>query len=363
MDDKYFLPSDIKEIVARISDLNGKFSGKSILMSGGNGFLGRYVRAIFQYMNQHVLDKKCKLVLLDNFTTSQQSAFCCDDDAIECVPQDVIKPFSYDKPVDYVVHAAGIASPFYYRAKPLQTLDVAVQGSKHMLEIAKQHHARFVFFSSSEIYGDPDPKHVPMQESYRGNVSVAGPRACYDESKRLGETLCYIYHNEFGVHTNMIRPFNVYGPGMQEKDYRVMPNFASKILRKEPLQIYGKGSQTRTFCYIADAMVGFLRVIASGVAGEPYNIGTEKPELSMLSLVQAMSTVMGRSLPYDIIDYPDSYPADEPMRRCPDLRKANFQLDYTPEVPFLEGLKRYMAWASKHYTYEKEAASCQVEHA
>lgn len=358
MDDKYFLASDIKEIAERISDLNTLFSGKRILMSGGNGFLGRYFRAVFQYLNQHVLEEKCNLVLLDNFTTSQQSAFSSDDDAIECIAQDVILPFSYDKEVDYVIHAAGIASPFYYRAQPLQTLDVAVQGCKHMLEIAKKYHARFVFFSSSEIYGDPDPKHVPIPESYRGNVSVAGPRACYDESKRLGETLCYIYHKEFGVHTNMIRPFNVYGPGMQEKDYRVMPNFVSKALRNESLQVYGAGSQTRTFCYIADAMVGFLRVIASGVAGEPYNIGTEKPEISMLDLVKSMSTVMGRTLPYDVIEYPDSYPADEPMRRCPDLRKANLQLKYVPDVSFMDGLARYMTWCARHYSYDKEAVTC-----
>ena len=149
------------------------------------------------------------------------------------------------------------------------------------MERSKSDNSKFIFFSSSEIYGDPDPKKIPIQESYRGNVSTLGPRACYDESKRLGETLCYIYKQYFGVHTNIIRPFNIYGPGMQEADYRVMPNFASNIKAKKNLKLYGSASQTRTFCYITDAMSGFLKVIMNGVSGEPYNIGNQSPRFRL----------------------------------------------------------------------------------
>ena len=173
------------------------------------------------------------------------------------IKSDVAKKININLKPDIIIHAAGIASPFYYRKKPLETLEVAIQGTKNCLRIAKQNKSKFIFFSSSEIYGDPDSKHVPTKETYRGNVSSIGPRACYDESKRLGETLCYIYNNYHKLHTNIIRPFNVYGPGMGQKDYRIFPNFISNIINKKTLKIYGDGKQTRTYCYITDAMEGF----------------------------------------------------------------------------------------------------------
>lgn len=353
MIDRNFLQSDIEEIVARTADLHEDLSGKHILLTGGNGFLGRYFRAVFQYLNANILSKKMHVVLLDNFTTSSAAVFNSEDEMIECIPHDVIKPFRYKGKLDYIVHAAGIASPYYYRAKPLLTLDVAVLGCRHLLELAKKKRANFTFFSSSEIYGDPDPRHVPMPESYRGEVSITGPRACYDESKRLGETLCYIYHHEFGVHTNMIRPFNVYGPGMQETDYRVLPNFASRIFNDQPLQLYGDGKQTRTYCYITDAIVGFLRVIVKGIAGEPYNIGNDHPEVSLLELVSNIEAVCDKKLQYNIIEHPDSYPADEPKRRCPDIKKAKYHLGFNARVDLQDGLNRFLNWAEISYSREK----------
>jgi UDP-glucuronate decarboxylase len=262
----------------------------------------------------------------------------------------VTKDFEWEGDLDYIIHAAGIASPYYYRAYPLETLEVAITGTRKMLELAEAHDARFTFFSSSEIYGDPDPKHVPMAESYRGNVSCQGPRACYDESKRVGETLCYIFHNTHGTHTNTIRPFNVFGPGMQETDYRVLPNFASRIKGGLPLHVYGTGNQTRTFCYITDAIVGFLSVIIKGVAGEAYNIGNPDPEISMVELVQTIEKISAQKVEYDVVEYPDSYPADEPNRRAPDIRKARVQLDFNPTVGIDEGLKRFLDWSDTTYT-------------
>jgi UDP-glucuronate decarboxylase len=232
-------------------------------------------------------------------------------------------------------------------------MEVAINGTRNMLELAEKSSARFSFFSSSEIYGDPDAKHVPMQESYRGNVSCQGPRACYDESKRAGETLCYIYHTQNGTATNTIRPFNVYGPGMQETDYRVLPNFASRIKSGSPLHIYGDGTQTRTFCYITDALVGFFKVFLKGVPGEAYNIGNSKPEVSMIELAEALKTISSSKIKYDIIEYPDSYPADEPMRRSPDIRKARVQLGFEPIVGFKEGLSRFLLWTDEVYVGEQ----------
>ena len=219
-----------------------------------------------------------------------------------------------------------------------------------MLELAVQNSARLSFFSSSEIYGDPDSKNIPTKESYKGNVSCTGPRACYDESKRVGETLCNIFHNLKGVCTNTIRPFNVFGPGMQETDYRVLPNFTSRIKGDIPLQIYGTGKQTRTFCYITDAMEGFIRVILNGVPGEAYNIGNPKPEISVIELIEKIEFILDKKVKYNIVDYPDSYPADEPNRRCPDILKAKRQIKFQPKVDINEGLRRYIKWTDSVYT-------------
>lgn len=188
-----------------------------------------------------------------------------------------------------------------------------------------------------------------MQESYRGNVASQGPRACYDEGKRVGETLTYVFHTKFGTSTTIIRPFNVYGPGMQETDYRVLPNFAARIKAHQPLHVYGNGNQTRTFCYITDAMVGFLLVILNGVPGDTYNIGNPDPEISMTDLVKEVGAALGRDIPFTRIEYPDSYPADEPMRRCPDIRKARLQLEYEPQVDLHSGLQRFFGWAMTAY--------------
>jgi UDP-glucuronate decarboxylase len=181
-------------------------------------------------------------------------------------------------------------------------------------------------------------------------VASQGPRACYDESKRVGETLTYIFHTKYGTATNIVRPFNVYGPGMQETDYRVLPNFAHRIKAGQPLNIYGSGTQTRTFCYISDALIGFLRVLLKGVPGESYNIGNPEPEVSMVDLAQALERAHGRPVSYNLIEYPDSYPADEPMRRSPDIRKARLQLDFDPKVPLDVGLKRFLDWALQTYS-------------
>ena len=176
-----------------------------------------------------------------------------------------------------------------------------------------------------------------------------GPRACYDEGKRVGETLCYVYHEYFGIHTNCIRPFNVFGPGMPENDYRVMPNFASALIGGRPMTVYGDGRQTRTFCYVTDALVGFILVMTKGVPGEPYNIGNPDAELTMIELAKLFQ-VIDPSAIVRTIEYPDSYPADEPRRRVPDTRKAQMQLGYDSDVDNEQGLEKFVGWARGTYT-------------
>ena len=345
------LESDLREIAERLGSDAQFLSGKTVLLTGGRGFLGRYFTGVFEHLNDGLLDRPVSLVILDNLITAGAAGEDYPDTAhATFVEHDVIQAFDCDGPIDYIIHAAGIASPFYYRAYPLETLEVAITGTRNMLELADRKEARIAFFSSSEIYGDPDPKHVPISESYRGNVACQGPRACYDESKRVGETLCYIFHTRNGTKTNVIRPFNVYGPGMQETDYRVLPNFANRIKAGLPLNVYGSGNQTRTFCYITDAILGFLLVALKGVPGEAYNIGNPIPEISIAELVGQIERVLGKDIPHNVVEYPDSYPADEPNRRCPDIRKARLQLGFEPGVGIEDGLKRFLDWANGVYT-------------
>ena len=351
------LSGDIEEIVRRLGPAADAFAGKHVLLTGGCGFLGRYFTAMFGALNNGRLSPPCRVTVLDNLISVPDAAgMPAGGDGIMYVRHDVIQPVdaaAIPGAVDYVIHAAGIASPYYYRKYPLETLEVATLGTKHMLRLAVEHRVKgFLYFSSSEIYGDPDPAHVPTPESYRGHVSCVGPRACYDEAKRLGETLCMIYHQQEGVPTKTVRPFNVYGPGMSPRDYRVLPSFASKIFAGQPVSVYSSGRQTRTFCYVVDALVGFTMALLEGVPGDVYNIGNPRPEISMLELVREFEQVLARPVAYRNIDYPDSYPADEPQRRCPDITKASVHLGFHSEVLLGEGLSRFVRWAERAYPRE-----------
>lgn len=345
------LAQDLAETARALGNDVHHFSASTVVLTGGCGFLGQRFQAFFSYINDQVLEKPCRVIVVDNHVAGNPPGNCRRN-GITLVEADVIKDLAVDLPIDYIIHAAGIASPFYYRKYPLETLEVATVGTKNVLHLAAEHHVKGVlFFSSSEIYGDPDTDHVPTPESYRGNVASLGPRACYDESKRLGETLCYIFHHMHGVKVKIVRPFNIYGPGLAQTDYRVLANFASRILKNQPLRIYGCGRQTRTFCYVSDAIAGFIKTLLLGIPGEAYNIGNDHPEVTMLDLARLLEHVVGRSLKVDLIEYPDSYPPDEPMRRCPDLTKARTQLDYHPAVALEEGLRQFVEWAGTHYQY------------
>ncbi len=348
---EFFLKSDILEILDRIDDVCQDFSGKTVTITGARGFLGRYFIEIFKQLNDTRLDNPVNIIAIDNFITSGiYGEQPIDNSNIKFIQHNVIQPLTIDQDVHFIIHAAGIASPQYYQKYPLETLEVAITGTKNMLELARLKNAKFTFFSSSEIYGDPDPEHIPTKEDYRGNVSSLGPRACYDESKRVGETLCYIFGHYFGVRTNIVRPFNFYGPGMQEKDFRVLPNFANEIKAKRPLKVYGGGNQTRTYCYITDALTGLLRVILRGIPGEVYNIGSASPEVSVIQLAQIIKRIIDQNINYEVIDYPNNYPTNDPTRRCPDISKAKEHFGYEPQVKLEDGLKRFFSWTNLNYT-------------
>ena len=341
------LKEDIETIFLNTKKIAKSFEGKTILITGGNGFLGKYFVEIFKRYNEF-LNKKIELIVYDN-NIKKKSYIKTSN--INFIKKDVSNKIITKKKFDLIIHAAGIASPFYYRKKPIETLDVAINGTRNCLDISRKNNSKFIFFSSSEIYGDPDSKFVPTKESYRGNVSSLGPRACYDEGKRVGETLCYIYNNYYNIHTNIIRPFNIYGPGMDQKDYRIFPNFINNILNRKKLNIYGSGNQTRTYCYITDAIEGFIRVMCFGKSGEAYNIGNNKPEISVKDIFKVFNNIHKNKIYAKFVSHPKSYPNDEPQRRCPDLEKSKKHLGYKPKIKLKEGLSKYLNWAKIHYKY------------
>ncbi|MAF80726.1 nucleoside-diphosphate sugar epimerase [bacterium] len=346
---------DIATIAAAIAAQAPKLSGKTVLISGGAGFLGKYFLGVFSYLNEHVLDEPVKVISVDNFITGDRDPNFdfSDKEFILDVWGDVTYPIPVREDIDYIIHAAGLASPVYYMKYPLETIESAVTGAKNLLELARKNEnlQGFLFFSSSEIYGDPDPSAVPTPETYHGHVSSIGPRACYDESKRLTETICTIYQQQYNTPVTMVRPFNVFGPGMKHNDRRVVPMFTYQALNGEPITVHGDGHQTRTFCYITDAMTGFLKVLLAGKPGEAYNVGNEDNEISMRDLAQIFVEAAGGDASYKLIDYPDNYPAGEPQRRCPDGAKARKELGFQATVDFRAGLTRFMDWARSQETY------------
>lgn len=341
------IQEDIETIATTLGERAEAFGGKTVLLSGGAGFLGTYFRAVFDYLNKNVLDEPMRVISLDNYITGSETSFIGEVDPtyIQNLRHDIREPYEIKEPVHYIIHAAGLASPVYYKKFPLETIESAITGAKHLLALAREKDIEsFLFFSSSEIYGDPSPDAIPTPETYKGHVSCIGPRACYDESKRLTETICMTHHDVYGTPVKMVRPFNVYGPGMKTNDHRVMPTFIARGLKGENLPVHGHGNQTRTFCYITDAIDGFLRVLLSDQHGEVYNIGTGDEEINMATLAQMVVNSIGGDIKVELIDYPDTYPADEPNRRCPDITKACTNLDYKPRVDLKTGLDRSIQW-------------------
>lgn len=349
---KNIVKEDVNIIAETLRKDAWKLEGKTLLISGGAGFIGSYILATIHLLNQEYLRKPCKVISIDNFITGKKRRIVEEikSNNFKFIEADVTKPLEIKGKIDYIIHAAGLASPVYYQKYPLETIESAIYGVKNLLEVAKSKKAKsFLYFSSSEIYGDPDPKFIPTPETYRGNVSAIGPRACYDESKRLGETICMVYYDKFKTPVKIVRPFNVFGPGMLPNDYRVIPMFISNALRGNPLPVHDKGLQTRTFCYITDAIIGFLKVLLSEDNGQVYNVGNDNNEISMLGLAKTVKEILNGKVEIKTVSYPKQYPQDEPKRRCPDLTKIRKNLNYSPSVDLKEGLKRVIQWYREEY--------------
>ncbi|MDR4464461.1 MAG: NAD-dependent epimerase/dehydratase family protein [Nitrospira sp.] len=336
------------DLGAKAASLNGS----RVLLTGAAGFLGFNFLHFLSYLNKRKSEGQpaIHIVAVDNYLRGKSRwimELAQDDPNIELRTHDITHPWPVDDArYDFIIHGASVASPTFYRQYPLETLDANVAGLRNMLDLARLTSAKsMVFFSSSEIYGDPPVHEIPTKETYRGNVACTGPRACYDESKRLGETLCYIYAQKYSVPVKIIRPFNNYGPGLRLTDRRVLPDICADVLADRDIVLYSDGKATRTFCYSSDALTGYLLALLSTHDGEAFNIGSQAPEVSMYELATMVSQVASssRSVVSRASDDKD-YLTDNPQRRCPDLSKAKTLLGYQPKVDLRIGLTRLIEW-------------------
>jgi dTDP-glucose 4,6-dehydratase len=304
-------------------------------MSGAAGFIGSHFCDRLVAEGHFVLG-------LDNFMTGSDRNLehLTGNPLFEFREWDVCSPMSIDRPVDGVLHLASLASPKDYFEHPIETLDVGSAGTRNLLEIAREHGARFLVTSTSECYGDPLVH--PQVETYWGNVNPVGVRSCYDESKRYAEALSMAYHRVHGVRTNIARIFNTYGPRMQLDDGRVVPAFIDQALKEEPLTIFGDGSQTRSFCYVRDLVDG-LYLLALSDERYPVNLGNPL-EMTILEFAERIRRITGTRAPLEFKPLPE----DDPKRRQPNISKAKRVLGWEPKVGLEDGLRETIAYFQKN---------------
>jgi len=311
------------------------FEGQTVLVTGGAGFLGSWVCDLLLSMGNHVL-------CLDNFSSGLRSNLTPLEKGFRFLEGDVSDPLDVGEKVDAVFHMASRASPFEFKDHPLEILKANTLGTLHALEFAHRSGARFLFTSTSEVYGDPDPRFVPTPETYNGNVNPIGPRGCYDESKRAGEAYVLAYVRQYDLDARIVRIFNTYGPRMRSDGIygRVVPRFVDQALSGEPLTIFGDGSQTRSFTYVTDEVEGILRAASrEGIQGQVINIGNDQ-ETTVLALAELVKEVAHS--PSETLFHP--LPTDDPRRRCPDISRAKEVLGWRPKVSLREGLEKTVRW-------------------
>jgi UDP-glucuronate decarboxylase len=296
-----------------------------ILVTGGAGFIG-----------SHLIDRLMleghEVICLDNFYTGHKRNVLkwLNHPYFELIRHDITEPIRLE--VDQIYHLACPASPVHYQYNPVKTIKTNVIGTLNMLGLAKRVKARFLLASTSEVYGDPDVH--PQAEEYWGNVNTIGIRSCYDEGKRVAETLAFDYHRQNDVQIRVARIFNTYGPRMLENDGRVVSNFVVQALKGVPLTVYGDGSQTRSFCYVSDLVDGLIRLMNGEHLG-PVNLGNPE-EYTILQLAQVIQTMINPNVAIQF----KPLPQDDPRRRRPDITRASNWLGWQPTIPLQEGLQQ-----------------------
>ncbi len=303
---------------------------KRILVTGGSGFVG-------SHLCERLLDLGNDVVCLDNFFTGSRRNVerLLSAQHFELLRHDVTDRLIVE--VDQIYHLACPASPVHYQRNPVRTIRTSVHGTLNMLDMAREVRARILIASTSEVYGDPAVH--PQREDYWGNVNPIGPRACYDEGKRCAEALTVSYARQYGVETRIARIFNTYGPRMHENDGRVVSNFVLQALRGAAITVYGTGDQTRSFCYVDDLVEALIRLMNHPDDPGPVNLGNPE-EFSMRELADQVIALTGSSSPLQF----EPLPTDDPVRRRPDIEKAQQLLGWRPTVPLDDGLRRTITY-------------------
>jgi len=302
-----------------------------ILLTGGAGFIGSHLCDLL-IRNGH------SIICMDNLITGKKENIqhLLDNPNFKFIEHDVTKYIDVKEKIDYVLHFASPASPVDYLKYPIKTLKVGSLGTHNALGVAKEHGAKFLLASTSEVYGDPLVN--PQPETYWGNVNPIGPRGVYDEAKRFAEAITLAYHRSHGIDTKIVRIFNTYGPNMRDHDGRAIPNFIDQALKGEALTVYGNGSQTRSFCYVSDLIDGIYKLMNSDL-NEPVNIGNPN-EMTLIDLAKKIIQLTGSK---SKIEY-KPLPINDPKVRRPDIAKAKKELNWQPVVALNDGLKTTINW-------------------
>jgi len=341
-------------LIRRSLGETGRFAGATVLLTGCAGFLGFH---LLHFLLRHGGELGLQRVIgLDSFRLHRPAWLAGLERGFPGLLRvrrfDIAEDSLADVPgaaeARFVLHMASIASPSFYRRYPLETIDANVWGLRRLLDFYRgsQRLEGLLFFSSSEVYGDPAPGDIPTPETYRGNVACQGPRACYDESKRFGETLCEVFARSAGLPVRIVRPFNNYGPGMRIDDRRLPADLARAVLEGEDIVLLSDGSPRRTFCYAADAAAGYLKVLLHD-AFESFNIGSDGPEIAVGDLAEIYRAAGAELLGYrGALRREQSadphYLTDNPGRRCPDIAKARRLLGFAPAIGVEEGVRRHL---------------------
>lgn len=338
---------DAHDIVLEYLKYFKKLSNSKFLITGGGGFLLSYFIDIVDILNKKY-KLKISLDIYDLFIYGIGPRFrkFKKNKYIKFIKKDVSKKFLIKDHYSLIIHGASIASPTFYKMYPIETLKVNTQGYFNILDqlINFKKLKHFIYMSSSEVYGDPSPSEVPTKESYNGNVSIVGSRACYDESKRIGETISINYFKQYSIPIKIIRPFNVYGPGQSLNDKRFMPDILSNLYRNQNISLFSDGTPKRSFCYIADQIRGILEVNFKGKNGESYNVGNKK-ELSMFEAAKILRKLSksNKEIVYKTSSQ-KNYNEDSPNRRCPNLSKLNSLDNWKTKYDFYKGVKRTLRY-------------------
>jgi UDP-glucuronate decarboxylase len=338
----------IEEDLQSITDFGldwRSFSGKTVLVSGANGFLPAYMVETLLYLNETRTEEKVKVlgIVRNRDRALARFAKYSQRSDLQLIVQDICQPVLLEEKIDYIIHAASQASPKYYGKDPVGTLSPNIIGTYYLLELARKNKIDgFLFFSSSEVYGTLNEDQIPTREDYYGYVDPANVRSCYAESKRMGETMCVSWHHQYKVPVKIVRPFHTYGPGMRLDDGRVFADFAYDIVNDRDIVMKSDGSASRAFCYLADAVTGFFCVLLKGNNGEAYNVSNDNCQIRIIDLAAILVSLFpekGLKVIRDEESIKEGYLKSKISQTCPDITKIK-GLGWEPKYSIEDGFKR-----------------------